>query len=306
MPAWFLRAFLGELGDKTFWLTVVLAAWCPWQGIRSTQDGALARCQQGLVFAGAAAALSARALLLAMFGIADELSASFEVITTACLLLLLPKLWHDASLAERDEEQRTKLLESASKRPFSGMIPTMSGAVPKDESGSDEDAAADYGTLHSDDAEGQYGASKDKDSGLAATAAAEQVMESYMATLFAWIVPMFLVYCAEAEDKSQAAWTHTLPSGQADVAWGLLGIVVATALAVFIGFVLERQVSNHRIAWTAFSAFTAIALMSLSQAMLRVLEIRASAASAEKVTAALLSVFTVTLGGHSWSDSSTE
>lgn len=61
-----LCCFFGELGDKTFFVTVLLAAWCPsWDGVRNSADGKTMACiLQLLVLAGAALSLLVRTLLV--------------------------------------------------------------------------------------------------------------------------------------------------------------------------------------------------------------------------------------------------
>lgn len=124
-----LRAFLGELGDKTFLLTGILVAWCPWDGVRSNEK---ARYQQLLVFLAAVLALYVRTLLISAKTVKPSSETSncvFEWMTFAFILILIPKACAELRRTDAENAMRERLNERAEARAGRGsqLSPKMGG-----------------------------------------------------------------------------------------------------------------------------------------------------------------------------------
>lgn len=282
-----LRTFVGELGDKTFFVTAAFAAWCPWEGTRSHGERVL---QMGLVFAGSFTALMLRTILLVTTMPPRYWDWVCDCVSCALLLALgikaklelsrleaaTPRPSSAIALAAADLRSRMKqedpeTLEGAAaaepqwnKDAFSSMPPL----TPAD--------ATDYGSMKSlSQADGVL---------------SERISDRLLSHVLAFLSPMVLCYFVEAEDKSSAALLHRSVAHNAEIAVGaILGSIVAVMLAVFLGFVLERQLLDQRLLFTVSGIFFVISFISLSQALLHL-----NAASAEETVSAsqvLLSVY---------------
>merc|ERR1719411_156888 len=79
-----------------------------------------------------------------------------------------------------------------------------------------------------------------------------------------------LVFCAESEDKSQVLMDGGGPTGKGAIFGTMLGMLLSTAFAVAIGFILERQLSDHRLNFTVLMMCSFLGLICLSQALMHV------------------------------------
>eukprot|EP00927_Polykrikos_kofoidii_P021347 TRINITY_DN20224_c0_g1_i3.p1 TRINITY_DN20224_c0_g1~~TRINITY_DN20224_c0_g1_i3.p1 ORF type:complete len:344 (+),score=56.31 TRINITY_DN20224_c0_g1_i3:82-1113(+) len=84
----------------------------------------------------------------------------------------------------------------------------------------------------------------------------------------AFVVPFVLSFMAYSGDKSQTLLRGLRGYTHFDLVLGtILGLVAAILTASFIGFVLERQLSDRRVAFLATIGFCAMALMGVSSIM---------------------------------------
>lgn len=98
----------------------------------------------------------------------------------------------------------------------------------------------------------------------------DRISDNLVSYILAFLISCSVVFCLEAEDKSEAAFV--LPGRRPEgptIAFGfLLGLVPALLIAVLLGFVLERQLSDQRLTFAVTGIFMALSLVSLSQALL--------------------------------------
>lgn len=279
MWAWCLRCFLGELGDKTFLLAVVFAAWCPWEGVRRSETS---QFQQLMVFAGTTVALWARSLMLVTMADAQLWNGGFDLATCVALLLLIPKAHLDFVNTEDLDSKRREVVAAASRRSagpsaMGGMFGIWGGSTSKDDDDDIEPESsfvAAYGTLAPPvSADGVFG---------------ERISDQLASTIISFVAPVLIIFSAEVDDKSEVVWLAAGgPQTRTDVIGALLGVSFAVSLAVFIGFVMERQMLDYRVAFLVIGIFSCVSLVSLSQGLLHlpVVEALAQAVPAEAVKA---------------------
>jgi len=78
-----------------------------------------------------------------------------------------------------------------------------------------------------------------------------------------------LVFCAEAEDKSAfVLLANGGPKDREETMAAMVGYMPTVAIAVVSGFILERQLADHRLNSLVLAFFCAVALVSLSQSLL--------------------------------------
>lgn len=286
-----LISLLGELGDKTFYLILALAAWCPWQGLRS---GAHAPAERCLIFAGASAAFNVRAVLLS--SAQDFMKWGCWPDAAACIVLAL--LGVKAALERRracEPDLNPFLLPKEpscngssaglhdeptwNKSAFSAWIPSAGEASEKNpfpaESPQDAsvgepaqwNSAAFGGACHSP-SEGEvqqstYGATPPR------SQPAVGMVDGRMAgVILAFPAAFAMVFIMESDDKSEAALL-TASSGGADLVIGaILGFLPAALLATLAGHMLERQLDRQHTLLLVIFVFLSLSLVSLSQALL--------------------------------------
>lgn len=302
-----LRAFLGELGDKTFLLTGILVAWCPWDGVRSNEK---ARYQQLLVFLAAVLALYVRTLLISAKTVKPSSETSncvYEWMTFAFILVLIPKACAELRRTEAENAMRERLNERAEARAGRGsqLSPKMGGGFFMGASGApfaraDTEEAAEEQHQQPPRSPGRadYGSTGSPKNCSAAFPA--NFRDTLASNILAFFVPLVVIFCAEAEDKSEAAvMAGGGPKNKSDVVGVMLGIPLALLLAAFIGFVMERQVSDNRLNFAAVLVLSILCLVSLSQALMHI-----DAAVAQTPTGAaaahLLQIVPGEYGNFSW------
>lgn len=260
------RCFLGELGDKTFFLTLVLAAWCPFYGVRNCPDSVL---QQGLVLAGVACALAARVVMVELGGEPAWWDRYFDFLATVVLLVLGVKAKIELRYADAadcaDRLSRTRAADrSTSPKPtfwtplsyYDPDPPVAQAAVDhRSVEQGHPDKGFDYGSIA--DGRSSFGAPK-----------AETMTSDVLSMVAAFVVPLLVAFSAEADDKSLAVLeeiNRTLTPASALGA--VVGCSLAVCVAVFAGFLFERQFSDQRLLFTVMFVCFSLALVSLSQGL---------------------------------------
>jgi len=251
--AWCARSFLGELGDKTFLLAAVFTIWCPYEGVRASKNSVF---QQLVVFLGVLCALWARCILFILTNEPGFWDGYCEGVSCLFLLLMIPKAYWDFCDSDVEEQKRREVMLAATKR-----------AAAKD---GFEGPLGMYGVAKESEVleDPSYGAA------IAPRSSADglfdrPIPDHLASTIMAFFVPAALVFAADAEDKSAAVWLDAgKPGNNGDVLFALLGVVGAVAVAVCLGFILERQVSDHRLNFAVLGVFSTLFLVSLSQALL--------------------------------------
>eukprot|EP00927_Polykrikos_kofoidii_P060182 TRINITY_DN55248_c0_g1_i1.p1 TRINITY_DN55248_c0_g1~~TRINITY_DN55248_c0_g1_i1.p1 ORF type:complete len:284 (-),score=56.25 TRINITY_DN55248_c0_g1_i1:23-874(-) len=248
MWPWFFRTFLGELGDKTFILTCVMSAWCPWSGVRY---GPHSRSQRALVCVGAVFALWIRLSFLITMKQTMLWHAAFETTAAVLLFCLMPKAYLEFVRTEEDDSKQRALLAASTAR-----LAHKDGNY----------GAMGMGSSFQDDSSLAPRGSSDPAEGLKAASASDECMGMVLAFLFTLI----LCLCAEAEDKSEVALLEAhVPKERGDVCAAFAGACCAAVFAVVIGFILERLVSDHRLNFLVLFALAGVAVCSSSQALLQ-------------------------------------
>lgn len=261
-----LLCFSAELGDKSFFLTAILAAWCPFRGVRSG-PGALS--QQCLVAAGSASALAAHVLLLlASGGVSNRVSwvlGSLAFIVQAALglqaLMHLHKADRSRQLATATDKATAAaeagdggLANAAPTKTLLGSFkaydPQAYGAT--QEAGGNPSEAKEAGGVESEE-------EKCTNTGYLAPNAA--------GVLAAFGVPFLCIFMAEPSDRSldvvRAASTVTSSLG------ALGGCALAIIVAVSLGYLLERHLSERRLLFAAALGLWALWLVTMSQDILQ-------------------------------------
>lgn len=251
-----MRAFFGELGDKTFFLTAVLATWCPWEGVR---NGDHLSTQQVLVCAGAILGLFAHVVVVASIRSSAwdtwrHQSWVFEL--TSCTLLALLGLrayvgrvgavlpsTADAEGAESDPLVRKEPEPQYNKDAFT--FP----ALPTTEH--------DYGST------GDMMMTAD---GLLG----ERISNHACSTIFAFVATASLIFVLEAEDKSWYALVAGDRQGSDTVLGAAMGFMSMAMVAALVGHVLWFQLEAYHVRFLAISTLLSLSLVSFSQAMLHI------------------------------------
>eukprot|EP00929_Paragymnodinium_shiwhaense_P020119 TRINITY_DN13511_c0_g1_i1.p1 TRINITY_DN13511_c0_g1~~TRINITY_DN13511_c0_g1_i1.p1 ORF type:complete len:332 (+),score=70.07 TRINITY_DN13511_c0_g1_i1:87-1082(+) len=293
--------FVAELGDKSYWLTIILAAWCPLAGLR---DGRAlpVPVQQALVALGAYAALMTRAALLRVgFDAAGGfLDLSLRVTMVWILVGLSIKAWLD--LRRLDGGRFVGV-------PAGAPVCTSSeAAVIGDKIGSGDPAQVrwigggflgDFKAYDPNHAAGRpplsgigggvgavasevnpFSASDSIDYGAAPMPAVGLVKDEDdtgydVVTLLctSFVVPLVTVFMAESGDKSDYMLREAL-AGSADKSSLLhcvaLGYFVAVVTTLMAGFLLERQLSERRLIFSTTLGLVVMAVVASSAAFLSV------------------------------------
>mmetsp|Transcript_19997 Transcript_19997/g.42702 ORF Transcript_19997/g.42702 Transcript_19997/m.42702 type:complete len:328 (-) Transcript_19997:68-1051(-) len=280
-----LRGFLGELGDKTFFLTVIFAAWCPWGGLRSGSDRSF---QLFLVFGGATVALASRVAFPAHdAAVEPPLRSAFDGVVAVALLLLATKARVELNHAEVSAKRRHGLLWStpqgggaSSRNPFEESAEEIKAshvcdwnpqafARPAEPSPAAPPLPEEAAVGKAQATVAAYGAML-----LPPTSAdgvfSERISDDHVSSVLAFLAPLVLNFLAEAEDKSRDALLPPQfdPSAGCALLGAALGLAVAVMLAVFVGYILECQLSDRRALFSVASALLVLSLISISQALL--------------------------------------
>jgi len=262
---WFLRSFLGELGDKTFFLTLACCAWCPWLGVRksTSNDGAL---QLALVVVGSSLALCIRAVMVLVYSSdLSEQALGLELFASAALVTLGGRAQQElgsldartlAAKAPRtadDEEMPDKPVNQWNASCFQN-VPTSSQAQPE--------ASASYGSMPG--LQPLQPLQPSPADGLVLSVS--RANDPFVSSVLAFVLPFALAFIIEAEDKSQMVMSTG--GKHASIPGAFCGIILAVSLAGLLGFVLERQLSDQRIMFMVTVILLGLSVVCMSQALI--------------------------------------
>jgi len=280
-----LIQFLVEVGDRSFFVLLLLASWCPVEGIR-------AGSRWLEVFVVALGAMAALAVRLAVESLSNAaLGASWR--TGAGLIVAPVVLWMLAIKAFMDykEANASARLTGGNRNPFAESTSNNKNSDLSDVKWSDvymrpPEPDPSFSPQH----HSSYGsvdapaAAREDLSATLVKPKAEADGFGYMALEF--LIPFVCVLAVTSTDPVHGAAANATK----EVVLGAgAGALAAILLAVFLGYVLEREVSDRRFLLVAATAFFALALVSTSQAVLHFVE---APALAKKGAAALLSLAT--------------
>jgi len=264
-----LNGFFGEVGDKTFFVTVVFAAWCPWGGIRGGRQGGL---QRVLVCLGSLAALMLDEILLAFLPDVERWPWLCDAISCFLLALLFVRAWFcipwtsvkaapakDSEAAEEgsaeDPSQSGGGEATWNQDAFSSLNPF--GANPFGASATEEkvgkaEQSASYGSVV-----------------LPATSAdGARKVDSVTSIVLAPVITFIMVYLAEADDKSHRALLNGGILGLDRGIGFFIGYIPAVILAVVSGFILVRKMRSEFLLFLLQVLLFGMCLISLTEALL--------------------------------------
>lgn len=273
-----LRCFFGELGDKTFFLTVILTAWvATW-----VPRGRPQRQHQFMVFAGALMGLLLHVILVTFDLISARGSALFNFLSVALLVGIGIKLHFQVQSRRKaqeyiSDEGATKTEEDAQAWNTTGGAPTAStwntyatraaevqagitsAEEPQWQHASASPPAQDYGSMHEPDKDLIKEHLQEEGSALA----------KCNSLVIAGVISMAVIFVVEVAERSQYSF---LSSGQEKgimlIFSAMLGFLVATIVAVFFGYFMESMMKDEWLLFTSEMALFAMALVCFSQAML--------------------------------------
>jgi len=284
-----LVSLLGELGDKTFYLIVALAAWCPWQGLRS---GGHAPAECCLVFAGASAAFNVRAVLLASAQDSLQWGCWPAALASAALALMGAKAVVERRRAcDADlnpflvpKEPSVECPEAGhgtswNKSAFCSAPRTVAATAESNPfpAESSQDATAGeaqwnstaFGLPRTSPEAGAPAASYGAAASLRPLSPHTATVEDRWASLMlAFPVAFALAFLVESGDKSEAALLQESGGGANMAIGAILGFLPAALLATLAGHVLERQLERQTALLLVAFLFLSLGLVSLTQALL--------------------------------------
>mmetsp|Transcript_35652 Transcript_35652/g.70514 ORF Transcript_35652/g.70514 Transcript_35652/m.70514 type:complete len:327 (-) Transcript_35652:18-998(-) len=308
-----LISFLGELGDKTFYVTTTLSIWCPWGGLRNGQHALAERC---LVGGGAFVAFALRGMVLASFGNADEgcWPAAFACVVLATLGIIAIFGKRRANEAESKQMLKSSSHDEESpwnKAAFSSSLPWTAdvGQANSDASKGKEasvngaqcwNTAAFHGALPSQQqvANEASGAAAVSYGSVAApvgqtsksSISGSSNEEDLYSILIAFPLSFFLNLAMESDDKSEAALLKASHGTQPGIMIGaILGFLPAVVMAVVLGHILERQMQSQQALFLVAFLLWSLCMISMSQAMLRLPVLQPAALAAVQISTRIFS-----------------
>mmetsp|Transcript_58810 Transcript_58810/g.136874 ORF Transcript_58810/g.136874 Transcript_58810/m.136874 type:complete len:315 (+) Transcript_58810:70-1014(+) len=272
---------LGELADKTFFVTLFLGIWCPWQGIR---EGKVAFGERCLVFVGAAVALVVRLIVLNSAPVVQMVSSWFDVASCAALAILgIRATLQRRFLSESGEKQPTVVsatpdnsggttwnqaafswLPTMPKNPFS-MSEGADDTVPSD---AEWNKSAFPSVAKPVEQEGLAYGTMSPPPSSASGVFSERISDSTASTLIAGPLACALVFIVEADDKSETALNDFGKTGLQTVLGSIIGFLLALFVAVFLGAFAEWNLSRRQAFVPVIFGMLSLSLVSLSQALL--------------------------------------
>lgn len=257
-----LRTAISQLGSKTFFLSAIFTAWCPWQGVRHPDQP----LQTLLVFLGSFLSFALRIGLLGFvtdkrweFGLFDAVSCGLLFLLgvkarmdlASCdareVRLRFNATSHgaDAAGGSPDPEKPKEAFSQWNSAAFSSFLP---GAESK------EPQTTQYGT------ETQFVPSD----GVLSSRPDDRSVSNILAFLLTFVM-LFLV---QADDRSTMMLIQTGVEGADAIFGALVGILLPTMVAVLFGVFLEGSLIDSRLLFTVSATLFVLSFISLTQALL--------------------------------------
>mmetsp|Transcript_39262 Transcript_39262/g.73245 ORF Transcript_39262/g.73245 Transcript_39262/m.73245 type:complete len:267 (+) Transcript_39262:127-927(+) len=242
-------SFLAEIGDVSFFVTVILAAWCPLRGVRS---GKGIHFEHALVTFGSLAALCLRVCLRSV-GLYVTAAAG-EVLpailgAVACAALGATAIGHWSSARGMPELPELPEGEAPS-APVTGYGGSFLGNFQAYNPGA-------YGSIPN---------LEEPIAGRPETSGLKQEGVSSKTLFAAFFMPFFLNFLLESGSQGiELQVVRLSPTGC------IGGTAAATLIATFFGFALERRVGDRTLLCSVAVAFLALMSNCLQMAGLRVL-----------------------------------
>mmetsp|Transcript_23405 Transcript_23405/g.44038 ORF Transcript_23405/g.44038 Transcript_23405/m.44038 type:complete len:307 (-) Transcript_23405:82-1002(-) len=291
-----LRISIGQLGSKTFFVSAVLTAWCPWEGPRSHSDRSF---QTLLVLLGTYLAWVVRTLLL--FFVNDKTWQFGTLDTLSFFLLLFLGLRARSDLAGCDaRDMRARLRYTASGADAAGGTSSADVEKPKEPRSFAEWNTAAFGAIlpsvlqpdpePKEPRSTQYGAAEQfvPSDGVLSS----RVSDRTVSTMLALLVPLFLVFLVQADDRATNLLILSGVEGADTVCGALTALLVATSIAVCFGMLMERALIDSRLLFAVSFMLLTLSFISLTQALLYLEAARPILQAATEKTMALLSMMT--------------
>lgn len=274
-----LVCFVSELGDKSFFLTVILAVWCPFQGARSGKGALL---QQIFVALGAASALTVHSVLvLAFSGVSLPVSRGLVTLALAVELVLGLRAFYHLGHAECNRPQFATLVggEVTAARDEKTLVGNFKAYDPA-RYGTTEPAAPAQGSTTSNpfesDSEGEV-----LDSSRWCSCASPYVA-GFLTSFFVAFVCIFLAQPGDKmrQDIHTAGAVQDMKADRQTVidttnnyyaqVGAVGGGVAAILIAVCVGFLLQRHLSDRRLLLAAALGISSIFLVTASYEIVQI------------------------------------
>lgn len=256
--------FFAELGDVSFFFTAALSAWCPWRG---TRIGAGAKHQRIAIAVASALALAARVMLRGMhIRIASMLGSGVgSALAAALLLALAGRACMQRSKCETVVSQVAKCESASSAVRVSGGS-FLGGFKPYDPMAYSQETAsrADESVpLLKEAGEAVYdGRPTEKPS---------EAQPCMVSLAFSVVLPLLVIFLEEAGSNGVEVQVLQSSLSFPDLLGGILGVVIAIAVATLLGLVLERQAQDSTLLFTVSFGLTAMGIVVLRSAVLQML-----------------------------------
>lgn len=278
MPAHFWRAaglgLVSEIGDGSFFTVLIFAVWCPIQGMRSGPSANLERC---LVASAAVSALLIRSLVTQLESIPGGCmgpflaSAGFAALAVRAFLLMRrsdnARALRPPQAVARDQSAEDPPAPAARTGGFLGNFKAYTPPSPPSPAEAEPIAS---------------GVSVST-SGYGTTATALGVLSekgdyfNILACLAAFVVPFLLIFLASSGASGRGDGPVRTNGVVASFA-ASAGCFFGTLLAAAVGFVLEREASEHKLLFGALCGLLALSIGSLREGALSYLAVPAAQA----------------------------
>ncbi|CAJ1424851.1 unnamed protein product [Effrenium voratum] len=285
-----LRTSIAQLGSKTFFLSAILAAWCPWEGIRNHPDR---QVQTVLILTGSYLAFVLRICLLIFVQDKTWQFCAFDAMSCFFLFALGMKARVDLSSSDA-REARQRYASSSHGADAAGGAPS-DPEKPK-ESGFSEWNTAAFGFLPAplpeprpwnleranwatvwEDFESMLLRQKEAKTTQYGTETqfvpSDGVLSSRpsdrsISTVLSLLLPLLLVFLMQADDRAIMLLVQTGIEGADAICGSLLGLLMPTMLSVTLGVLLEKTLTDSRLLFTVSITLLTLSFISFTQAML--------------------------------------
>lgn len=254
-------SLVAEVGDKSFFLLMLLAIWCPIAGVRHGEGSCV---QQILSAAGGVLALTLRLLMAKVHFNWIVFDFAGDIILVVLLVLLAVKAYLDYRGVEpakfsQGKSARTELPKKLSPGSASGYLVNFRSYDPeayRDAMSAAPEASSKFG-------QGYGTANLSIDS-------AGQRFEARTSYIGAFAIPFAMVFMAEIGDKSQWVLQNTRFISSEEALGTVLGYLASTTAAVFLGFLLERHLQEQMLLCMVAGGLCCLGLVTMSQTALHI------------------------------------